>query len=46
MHTLHSRQSLYGSLFAGKITEFYEYYSWMHGDNGIQYYAISKNNKR
>ena len=26
-HTLHNRQSLYENLFAGKVTEAYEYYS-------------------
>ena len=41
VHTLHSRQSLYESLFAGKVTEDYEYYSQMHGDHGIQHYAIN-----
>ena len=29
------------ALFAGKVTEAYEYYSWMHGDCGIQHYAIN-----
>ena len=41
VHTLHSRQSLYESLFAGKVTEAHQYYSWMHGDWGIQHYAIN-----
>ena len=41
VHTLHSRQSLYESLFAGKVTEAYEYYSLMHGDCGKQHYAIN-----
>ena len=27
VHMLHSRQSLYESLFVGKVTEAYEYYS-------------------
>ena len=40
VHTLHSRQSMYENLFAGKVTEAYEYYSWMHEDHGIQHYAI------
>ena len=38
---LHSRQFLYESLFAGKVTEAYEYYSQMHGDCHIQHYAIN-----
>ena len=29
------------SLFAGQITKAYEYYSPMHGDHGIQHYAMS-----
>ena len=29
VHTLHSRQSMYESLFVGKVTEAYEYYSQM-----------------
>ena len=37
---LHSRQSMYEKLFAGQITQAYEYYSQMHGDHGIQHYAI------
>ena len=41
VHTLHNIQSLYGSLFAGKVTEAYEYYSRMHGDCGTQHYAIN-----
>ena len=40
-HTLHSRQSLYKKLFAGQINKAYEYYSQMHGDHGIQHYAIN-----
>ena len=41
VHTLHSRQSMYENIFAGKVTEVYEYYSQMHGDCGIQHYAIN-----
>ena len=41
VHTLHSRQSMYESLFAGQITKACEYYSQMHGDCGIQHYAIN-----
>ena len=40
VHTLHSRQSMYESLLVGQITKAYEYYSQMHGDHGIQHYAI------
>ena len=32
---------MYESLFTGKVTEAYEYYSQMHGDHGIQHYAIN-----
>ena len=32
---------MYESLFAGKATEAYEYYLWMHGECGIQHYAIN-----
>ena len=31
VHTLHSRQTLYKSLFAGKTSAAYEFYSQMHG---------------
>ena len=41
VHTLHSRQSMYKSLFTGQITKAYQYYSQMHGDHGIQQYAIN-----
>ena len=41
VHTLHSRQSMYESLFAGKVTEAYVYYLKMHEDHGIQHYAIN-----
>ena len=41
VHALHSRQSLCEKLFAGQITQAYEYYSQMHGDYGIQQYAIN-----
>ena len=30
VHTLHSRQSTYKSLFTGQITKAYKYYSQMH----------------
>ena len=48
VHMLHSRQSMYESLFAGKVTEAYEYYLQMHGDTTLCHLlnAISKNNKR
>ena len=41
VHTLHSRQSLYESLFTGQVTKAYGYYSQMHGDCGIQHYAFN-----
>ena len=41
VHTLHSRQSMYESLSAGQVTKAYKYYSQMHGDHGIQHYAIN-----
>ena len=41
VHALHSRQTLYKSLFAGKTSAAYEYYSQMHGKWGIQHYAIN-----
>ena len=41
VHTLHSRQSLYEKLFAGNITKAFKYYSQMHGDHGIQHFAIN-----
>ena len=37
---LHSRQSMYESLFAGQMTKAYKYYSQVHGDHSIQHYAI------
>ena len=41
VHALHSRQSMYESLFAGQMTRAYEYYSKMHRDCSIQHYAIN-----
>ena len=38
--TLHSRKTMYENLFAGRISAAYEYYSQMHGKQGIQHYAI------
>ena len=32
---------MYKKLFAGQITKAYEHYSQMHGDHGIQHYAIN-----
>ena len=32
LHALHSRQTLYESLLAGKTSTAYEYYSQMHGE--------------
>ena len=31
VHMLHSRQTMYESLFSGKMSAAYEYYSQMHG---------------
>ena len=31
MHALHSRQTMYESLFKGKTSAAYDYYSQMHG---------------
>ena len=41
VHALHSRQSMYENLFPGQMTKAYEYYSQMHGNQGIQHYAIN-----
>ena len=41
VHTLQSKHSMYKKLFAGQITKAYKYYSQMHGDCGIQHYAIN-----
>ena len=40
-NTLHSRQSMCKKLFAGQIIKAYRYHSQMHGDHGIQHYAIN-----
>ena len=41
VHTLHSRQTLYESLFAGKTLAAYKSYSQMHGSCGIKHYAVN-----
>ena len=41
VHTLHSRQSLYESLFAGQTSAAYELYSQMHGPCSIQHYTVN-----
>ena len=41
VHTLHSQQTLYKSLFAGKTSAAYEAYLQMHGTHGIQHYAVN-----
>ena len=41
VNALHSRQPLYESLFTGKTSAAYEFYSQMHGSHGIQHYAIN-----
>ena len=38
---LHSRQSSYESLFAGKTSAAYKFNSQMHGAQGIQHFAIN-----
>ena len=32
VHTLHSRQTMYKSLFVGRTSAAFEYYSQMHGE--------------
>ena len=39
VHALHSRQSLYGNLFAGQISAVYKAYLQMHGACSIQHYT-------
>ena len=41
VHALHSRQSSYESLFTGRTSAAYEFYSQMHGTQGIQHCAIN-----
>ena len=41
IHALHSRQSLYESLFAGQTLAAYETYSQMHGACGMQHYMVN-----
>ena len=41
VHALHSRQSMYKSLFPGHMTNAYKYFSQMHGNHNIQHYAIN-----
>ena len=41
VHALHSRQTLYKSLFTGKTLAAYESYLQMHGSLGIQHYAVN-----
>ena len=41
VHVLHSRQSSYESLFAGRMSSVYDFYLQMHGAQGIQHYAIN-----
>ena len=40
-HALHSRQSLYESLFAGQTSAAHEAYSQMYGAHGIQHYVVN-----
>ena len=41
VHALHSRQSLYESLFAGQTSATYKVYSQMHGACSIQHYTVN-----
>ena len=41
VHALHSRQKMSKSLFAGRTSAAYKYYSQMHGERCIQHYAIN-----
>ena len=41
VHVLHSRQTLYKNLFAGKTSVAYEAYLQMHDAHGIQHYAAN-----
>ena len=41
VHALQSRQTLYESLFAGKSSAAYKFYSQMHGSHDIQHYAVN-----
>ena len=41
VHALHSRQTLYESLFTGKTLAAYKSYLQMHGSHGIQHYAVN-----
>ena len=41
VYALHSRQTLYKSLFEGKTSAAYKSYSQMHSSCGIQHYAVS-----
>ena len=41
IHALHSRQTLYVSLFTDKTLAAYKSYAQMHGSCGIQHYAVN-----
>ena len=41
VHALHSRQTLYKSLFAGQTSAAYKAYLQLHGTCGIQHYAVN-----
>ena len=41
VHALHSRHTLYKSLYAGKTLAAYKSYLQMHGSHGIQHYAVN-----
>ena len=41
VHALHSRQTLYENLFAGRTSAAYKSYLQMHSLHGIQHYAVN-----
>ena len=41
VHALHSKQTLYENLFAGKTLAAHKAYLQMHGAHGIQHYAVN-----
>ena len=41
VHSLHSTQTLYESLFIGKTSAAYKSYLQMHGSHSIQHYAVN-----
>ena len=41
VHALHSRQTLYKSLFTGKTSAAYDAYLQLHCSHGIQHHAVN-----